>query len=1046
MKEYTSFKGEIENVLSREEIIHSYIVRSEKLNNKHLVFSTSDEFDKYVFEHTYDGLHELILGIHPQKLKFDIDCTNMQINPDEMLDHIMNVILTEMWHTWPRYAPSRNSFLITTASKPGEKYSFHIISQDYIVSNNVDAKTFTDNIIEKIDTKYRQFIDVNVNRSLQYFRILHSAKYQSTRVKLPYGTSNSIKPSEACIAIRENESLYHILDAISKPLVPYNESLPVADIIDFIPVMAHFEYKSHTHNMIYFRRLSASYCRLCQRTHDTDNTMMIRYFINNHMLTLTEYCRHAPGKSLEYAEVPYTGCIVSPKIFNPEQYEKIIYGREDKLRNLLIKVKQHAKVPIYSQIIDKCITEIYTDFVMHDFPLHPSLCIKAEMKMGKTKALKKYINTYFNGMVQPTIVMVSFRQTFSSSIASSFENFTLYSEVEGNINLGVCNRLIIQVESLYRIKVSNSSDPVDLVVLDESESIFQQFSSGLHKYFNASFAVFTWLIKTAQNVICMDANLGQRTINLLKLMRPQPINLIINDYKNMTNDEYYITTNRGKWLSMLVDYLDTGNRVAIPTNSLTEAKSYAELIIKRFPKLKIGLYTSEMPISEKRKHFAQVNEYWKMYDLLIYTPTCSAGVSFEESHYDVIMASFISESCDVETCRQMIGRVRDVICMQYVVLLQVNHLSLPTRCESIVKHMYEQRIGLYKLDTMFEYANDGNIQLPNSIYFQCFVENMRVQNISRNSFDFRFIAQTLATGASIEMLESFNYDLENMLIQEYQLAKTTLSLQRMYEIAESEVIDSIKYESIKEQFTKQEDVPPADMRSYDKYQLFTFYNCLAKYITVPFIQTYGSNMTREWYCNLITLVCAPHIDDDQYYTANEIVLKLQEVEMHDHLERNKLRMENEDNSHIDSYDVQNNRYVYIKHQLAIYLLVVCGFSSPCDRLVVNDNTLNYNFKEHFKQLVAIQPKLIFEFGIKRTILKIDNMLESVLAMINLVLKVFYGVRIKKRRNSNEYLLYALHPFKIVDAIPVTIEDKNPIDIFIKKHIVNKYECRLYLNS
>ena len=100
-------------------------------------------------------------------------------------------------------------------------------------------------------------------------------------------------------------------------------------------------------------------------------------------------------------------------------------------------------------------------------------------------------------------------------------------------------RLIIQVESLFRMHIEENK-VTDLLILDEVESILSQLGSGLHKKFNASFAMFLWLLKSSKQVVCMDANISNRTYNILSKFRG-PLYFHCNRYQSAKDDIYYFT-------------------------------------------------------------------------------------------------------------------------------------------------------------------------------------------------------------------------------------------------------------------------------------------------------------------------------------------------------------------------------------------------------------------------------------------------------------------------------------------------------------------------
>ena len=89
---------------------------------------------------------------------------------------------------------------------------------------------------------------------------------------------------------------------------------------------------------------------------------------------------------------------------------------------------------------------------------------------------------------------------------------------------------MVQVESFHRIRSS-----YDTVILDESESIYAQFSSSNIKRLNNIISNFQYVISRAKRVICMDAYLGHRTVEVTNYLRGKDkidIKFTINTFKN----------------------------------------------------------------------------------------------------------------------------------------------------------------------------------------------------------------------------------------------------------------------------------------------------------------------------------------------------------------------------------------------------------------------------------------------------------------------------------------------------------------------------------
>ena len=63
---------------------------------------------------------------------------------------------------------------------------------------------------------------------------------------------------------------------------------------------------------------------------------------------------------------------------------------------------------------------------------------------------------------------------------------------------------------------------VDIVILDESESIIDQLDSHLSIEHARNFAVFQWLVETARRCIALDAFMGERSFSSLGAFAEHP--------------------------------------------------------------------------------------------------------------------------------------------------------------------------------------------------------------------------------------------------------------------------------------------------------------------------------------------------------------------------------------------------------------------------------------------------------------------------------------------------------------------------------------------
>jgi hypothetical protein len=684
----------IEESFTKDELMKKIVIRSEE-TNKFLVFAGEPAFWRF-----YDNIgedkhyHEVIFGWHPQKIKFDFDF----VSPDEdpsieefVKTKLLGIIIDEMncmFFEKNLIFPSTKDISVCSSNGPIEcekrdgeraekcdgeragrcekgdgervgrcekgdgerverckfKYSYHIVVTTYVVANVKVAREFYNLVIQHIPQRYQNMLDKQVYKEIQNFRLVGSSKLHSTRVKTVVDYDTDTNPHNCLITSSEGQrvlSYEEAGNAVRNLDEAMNEGVCLNELLEFLKqksYLEHHQFREMRNNLILFDRLAPSYCHLCERVHDSDNTLMLSF--NGE--TVIEHCRHCDKTKVIEGYNPYAESETMEHTFERVQIAPIIQTRFDELDD------DHKLV--------------YNSPALVEYPLHKSLVVKASMKMGKTKKIQEFITKNFaSEIVKQKIIFVTFRQTFSNNLKEKFPNFLLYSNVTGDIDIEDNPKLIIQLESLYRVKIHPNAEPIDLVVLDEVESIIEQFNSGLHKHFEASFALFYWLMKSSKYVVCMDANVSDRTYKMIEVLRQsEDLFYYCNQYPKAKDDTFQFTYNRGEWLFEMFKKLDEGKKLVIAVNSLSEARVINQMIKEKKPTTVIAFYSSETAQNVKTRDFADVNEAWNSVDVLIYTPTITAGVSFERDHFDELFGLFVDKSCAVEICLQMIGRVRNI--------------------------------------------------------------------------------------------------------------------------------------------------------------------------------------------------------------------------------------------------------------------------------------------------------------------------------------------------------------------------------------------------
>lgn len=1024
-------------------------------SSKYSVFDDIDHFLQHLtsIDPSLRTYHEVILDV-PQKLKFDIDAGMEKFSLVEEINHItpdsgaifnddLSNILGELFVDIPPPSPIqdensysiayndvfsnilkaiRDAFFVTfgydidrkneiiTSSHGDDKFSNHIIIDGFYVHNSIQAREFTRVVGSFLTPYYRKFLDLGVNKHLQNFRapLCHKAGTMRTKKII---TDHS--PAQCLITnIIGCEQLPNIVTS-----APERSDLHSDDVLKIIaickqdPELHNHTYRYQRRGEFLFDRIRPTLCNFCLRTHPNDNTAYVVCVQNGSVYSVRRQCRRyieEHGKDGNHFVV--IGEITN--LLTSTQTSSVLPSYCDTLCSRVLEDITAGKIPVPKTLFDSCIHKIvYNEPTIRPFIYERSspftLVVKAQMKMGKTKALKQFIDANFAGgidrLVQPVIRFISFRQTFSCNIKEKFPDFTLYSDVKGVLD---ADRLIVQVESLHRIAIT--SDPPDLLVLDECESIFEQFDSGLlGGNFNECFAVFQYLIKYSRNCVLMDANISDRTFRILSQMRSGPVYYHHNTWQHR-EDQYFICGDKIRWLSAMYSSLDAGEKLALCTNSLTEAKTIFTAVSKKYPDRTVRMYSSETLESEKREHFSDVNTHW-LVDVLIYTPTVSAGVSFEQKHFDRMFGYFTDQSCAVETCQQMIGRIRDVASKSYHLCFTATSNNLPTTTDKIEESLHNKRDRLsqqvHESGLRFEFGPTGEVIHHTGDYFRIWVENTLIRNLSKNSFIRRFITQIYHTGSQISMQPECECDSDK--IRAIHLStREEIRIGHANGIADAPEIDPEEANEIQAAMIARQDLSDIRRQSYEKYRLRRDY----KYggtITPKFVMKYHRKATRRIYKNISRLRTYPNMKE-----------AWKEIQSEEHMIHSYLMNDGNESSH--QTDLRR-KYVFDQHRYAGGLLLMLGWNHIDDPMFIHRVTLEANINA--SNYYEIIKQACHEFDLKSPSPTTDVV--TIVKQINKILAIMYGVIITAKSSSPD-MFYLKQNTMFTDDPRVSMGKNRPL--------------------
>lgn len=312
--------------------------------------------------------------------------------------------------------------------------------------------------------------------------------------------------------------------------------------------------------------------------------------------------------------------------------------------------------------------------------------VKSQMGSGKTVSLYSFLNKYrkkyssldsvTNKMVEgKTIIFISFRRSLERKYLEDLDGFENYEDIRSRyINPKDHPRLVIQINSLHRLLGT-----YDFVVLDEVSYVFDTLISYCENKVRI-YNILRYLLEACDKLVCMDAYMTKRDINYIKTLRPNRRNFVIlNEVSGFRG--YVNFYERNVFLSNLNDDLLRGKKVIFASNS----KSYLETYV--VPLLE--------DIGVKYLLITNTSEYidpktWNQYQIVMYTPTIVAGVSFDEHYFNKRYGYFSNNSSPANMCCQQLFRVRHTTDPDIHMLIhQFGKNSNPVEIKDVIKYIHK---------------------------------------------------------------------------------------------------------------------------------------------------------------------------------------------------------------------------------------------------------------------------------------------------------------------------------------------------------------------
>ena len=390
-------------------------------------------------------------------------------------------------------------------------------------------------------------------------------------------------------------------------------------------------------------------------------------------------------------------------------------------------------------------------------PTHPFQVVLAGMGMGKTKAAIELIK---NLPPDASVLIITYSIALSNKMRAEFvkHGFTCY--LDNNDPKLSDSRIIVCLDSITRV----NDNVFDLVILDEGLSLLQHLHSPLMKRRSLVCAKLSNILVKSARLLLMDAAadnlLVRRFVEQLHKARswqhgPQTqsprwvrythVSKHANDTCRVIYCKHAITSRgRAAFVNKLIDEVEeaceAGLRVVVACSSLAMVSALEERLGKKYPSV---FYSSETDPAKLRSHIKDVNAAWILFQLVVYSPTITAGISFEVPDYFDVRFAFFENSirtAPVDVCVQQLFRVRSVRQQRTVIYVGLpTQYSLPCLAWQVEHDLDQHDMHLQHLNLKYTGAarafKDGRaFFVRDNIFYAVLVGTVINRHMSLNHF------------------------------------------------------------------------------------------------------------------------------------------------------------------------------------------------------------------------------------------------------------------------------------------------------------------------
>ena len=807
---------------------------------------------------------------------------------------------------------------------------------------------------------------------------------------------------------------------------------------DSTDMLKDFSYKSHKNTtkgiVINFNRRNSSFCKICDRTHDTDNTFYISVMTQSNKI--------------------FWSCIRNKKA-------QFICNIDDTKPSVDIERKS-PDLPNTITVNEKYCTNItqFTDAIKNATPL---IVLKSNMGTGKTYCVAESVNK-INWVT--SIGLISFRISLAEKYTDDFKGFVCYKTKKEKVIDDT--KWICQADSLYRIK---STEPLDILILDEVDQLRKHMTAETfmkNTNYLANRATLKYLVKTTKQIIIMSANVSKSDMDWIHSMRPTQESIELNTSTVVITNTYIPESRKINMVSKLKviesaqdDYKNKRKFAIAHNGSTVKQEALKRQILLNTSNDDILLINSEtMSDDNVKEALKNPNFNFAKYAGIIYSPSVQSGLSYDvKDTIHSIYGIFGNCSNSSNDICQMLHRIRHPISNEVMVSVEMFNFGVPkpTTADAMMRSLKTARSHIYSQnkdsDVMaileripFEYNRYGEIDFQESDILHEYCRNKAEHNLDSVLFKKNFINSQIEYGNTVVFDEVSNNSASGLKKTKSDMKKFSIevNLEIATELSEASEIDDTTAAEIKKKIKNTPDlVEKEEYNQVKKYNINNLYHIKGN--TAEWYLKYGSSSTKKHYCNLST-----------YYKKNQsLELSLADLKRNECVGDAYRRVDENDVKSTDACIIDSilNKPKYMKHRVLIGWLDTLGFDKLDSGVEITQEDLKANLAVILNNITETDFDCLEKNKknletIKKLKLSDKLFVGNMLKFINGALISEFNIKVnKKSKHSNVYVLFNEYIRDSTFLNPYNISDNDPlIQSCLTTPILGSTKDKVMINS